>query len=185
MQNTTTKRLVVSALCLALCMVLPLLTGQIQQVGNMLSPMHLPVLLCGFLCGWPWGLAVGFIAPLLRFAIFGMPPIFPTGIAMAFELAAYGAVSGVLYRILPKKAMYLYITLISAMLAGRIVWGVIRFAQMELFAANFSMTAFVSGAFLAAWPGIVLQLVLIPALVLALQKANLMGENTPTKASLS
>jgi riboflavin transporter FmnP len=94
MYRKTTRRLVLSAICLALCMVLPLLTGQIQQIGNMLAPMHLPVLLCGFLCGWPGGLAVGFIAPLLRFAVFGMPPIFPTGIAMAFELATYGTVCG-------------------------------------------------------------------------------------------
>ena len=96
-------QLVTAALCLALCMVLPFLTGQIPQIGSALSPMHIPVLMCGFLCAPAYAAAVGFIAPLLRFALFGMPPIFPTGVAMCFELATYGLVAGVLYRRLPKK----------------------------------------------------------------------------------
>ena len=96
------RRLTYSALCLALAIVLPFLTGQIPQIGSALCPMHIPVLLCGFLCGWPWGLAVGFIAPLLRSVMFGMPPMFPTALAMAFELAVYGGVSGFLYRKFPK-----------------------------------------------------------------------------------
>ena len=97
------RRMVYAALFLALAMVLPFLTGQIPQIGSMLSPMHIPVLLCGFLCGWPWGLAVGFIAPLLRSVLFGMPPMFPGAVAMAFELAVYGCVSGWLRRKLPKR----------------------------------------------------------------------------------
>ena len=88
MKNENVKNVVNAALCLALCMALPFLTGQIPQIGSALSPMHIPVLLCGFICGWPYGLIVGLIAPILRFLLFGMPPIFPTGIAMSFELAA-------------------------------------------------------------------------------------------------
>ncbi len=84
------KKLVLSGVFLALALLLPFVTGQIPQIGAALAPMHIPVLLCGFVCGWPFGLVVGFVAPLLRFMLFGMPPIFPTGIAMAFELAAYG-----------------------------------------------------------------------------------------------
>ena len=90
MRKKSVVKLVVAALCLALCLVLPFITGQIREIGNMLCPMHLPVLLCGFLCGWPYGLAIGFIAPLLRSVLFGMPPLFPTALAMAFELAGYG-----------------------------------------------------------------------------------------------
>ena len=75
---------------LAIALALPFITGQIPEIGAMLCPMHIPALLCGFLCGWPWGAAVGFIAPLLRGALFGMPVLFPTGTAMAFELAVYG-----------------------------------------------------------------------------------------------
>ena len=101
--NRNLKKLVYAAVCLALCMVLPLLTGQIPQIGKQLSPMHIPVFLCGFLCGWPWGLAVGAIAPVLRSFLFGMPALYPDAVSMAFELATYGAVSGALYRALPRK----------------------------------------------------------------------------------
>ena len=115
-------RLTYSALYLAIALVLPFLTGQIPQIGSMLCPMHIPALLCGFVCGWPWGLAVGFIAPLLRSALFGMPTMFPAAVAMAFELAAYGAVAGLLYRVLPKRTGCIYVALIAAMVAGRLVW---------------------------------------------------------------
>ena len=111
--NTNTiriQKLVLAALCLALCMVLPFLTGQIPEIGNMLCPMHIPVLLCGFLVGPFWGAVVGLIAPLLRFALFGMPKLFPTGIAMCAELAVYGAVSGLLYARLPRRTVNLYVS---------------------------------------------------------------------------
>ena len=99
--NTQTKNITIAGLCLALAMVLPFLTGQIPQIGSALSPMHIPVLLCGFLAGGFWGLLVGAAAPLLRFALFGMPPLMPMGIAMAFELATYGLIAGLVYRMLP------------------------------------------------------------------------------------
>ena len=92
-KTSPARNLVLAALFLALAFVLPMLTGHIPQVGNMLCPMHLPVLLCGFVLGGPWGLAIGFIAPLLRSVLFGMPPLFPTAISMAFELGTYGLVS--------------------------------------------------------------------------------------------
>ena len=123
--RTHLRKLTYSAVCLALCMVLPFLTGQIREIGNMLCPMHIPVFLTGFLCG-PWyGLAVGAIAPLLRFFLFGMPMLFPSGIAMSFELAAYGLISGLMYRYTPRKTVSLYISLVTAMLVGRIVWGIV------------------------------------------------------------
>ena len=83
-------KMIQAALFLALAYVMPFLTGQIPEIGSMLCPLHIPVLLCGFICGAPWGLAVGFIAPLLRSLILGMPPFFPKAVCMAFELAAYG-----------------------------------------------------------------------------------------------
>ena len=161
-------KLVISAVCLALCMVLPFLTGQIPEIGSMLSPMHIPVLLCGFICGPAWAAVVGAVAPLLRFALFGMPPLFPTGVAMCVELATYGAVSGVLYRLLPRKPINVYVSLIAAMLAGRIVWGVVLSGASG---AAFTWAAFMAGAFTQAIPGIILHIVLIPVIVLALQKA--------------
>lgn len=170
MSSKDLRRLILAAMFLALALVLPFLTGQIQQIGNMLCPMHIPVLLCGFFCG-PWyALAVGFISPLLRFVLFGMPPLMPNGIAMCFELAAYGVSAGLLYKLLPKKKPYIYVSLIAAMLLGRIIWGVARVILLGLGKAPFGWAAFMSGAFLNAIPGIIVQIVLIPILVMALEK---------------
>lgn len=172
--RTFLRKLVYASVCLALCLVLPFLTGQIPQIGSMLSPMHIPVLLCGFLCG-PWyALAVGAIAPLLRFLLFSMPPIYPTGLAMCFELAVYGLVAGLLYRALPKKTGNIYLALIVAMLAGRVMWGAVRAVISGAGGAEFTWQLFLAGAFTQAVPGIVLHIVLIPLLVLALRKAKLM-----------
>ncbi len=169
------KNLVNAALCLALCMVLPFLTGQIPQIGSALSPMHIPVLLCGFICGWPYGLAVGILAPLLRFMLFGMPPIFPTGIAMAFELASYGVVTGLLYKKLPKTIPNIYTSLIVSMLAGRVVWGIVMSIIAGVSQVQFSLQLFLAGAFLNAMPGIICHLILIPIIVVSLQKAHYIG----------
>ena len=177
MKNKTEKndrllRLLYSAVCLALALLLPLLTGQVQQIGNMLCLMHIPVLLCGFLCGWQWGMAVGFIAPLLRFAIFGMPPIYPIGAAMAVELATYGALSGLLYHLLPKKKLSIYAALMAAMLGGRLAWGAARYAFAGLSGSEFPFSAFIAGAVTNALPGIARQIIHLPLLVMALQQAG-------------
>lgn len=171
--KVSVKKLVLAALCLALCLVLPFLTGQIPQIGAMLAPMHIPVLLCGFLCGWPYALVVGLIAPLLRHVLFGMPPIM-TALVMTFELAAYGAFSGIFYKLLPKKNAYLYVALILAMLAGRVVYGVASLIILGISGSAFTFQAFLTGAFLTAWPGILCHIILIPLIVIALKKANLM-----------
>ena len=171
-RNETLRNTVVAALMLAVAYILPNFTGNIPKIGAMLLPMHLPTILCGFLCGGFWGMAVGFLAPLMRSAILGMPPMFPTAIAMAFEMAAYGLTAGVLYRRFPKTLSGIYAALIGAMVCGRVVWG----AVMALLLAGgdgFTLSAFVAGAFVNAIPGIVLQLAAIPALVSALEKARL------------
>lgn len=163
-------KMILAAMFLAIALLLPFLTGQIQQIGNALCPMHIPVLLCGYFCG-PWyALAVGFIAPLLRFFLFGMPPIMPIGIAMCFELATYGLMAGLLYKWLPKKKPYIYVSLIGAMLIGRIIWGIVRVVLLGFSESEFGWAAFMSGAFLNAIPGIVLQIILIPILVMTLRK---------------
>ena len=167
------RRMVSAAVCLALCMVLPFLTGQIPQVGSALCPVHIPVLLAGFLCGPWWAMAVGAVSPLLRFALFGMPPIFPTGVAMCFELAAYGLVSGLLYARLPKKTANVYVSLLAAMLAGRVVWGIVRVALSGVAGEPFTWAAFMAGAFVNAVPGIIVHILLIPVIVMALRKAGL------------
>ena len=168
------KKLVYSAMCLALCLVLPFLTGQIPEIGSMLLPMHIPVLLCGFLCGGGWGAAVGFTAPLLRHLLFGMPPM-PGCISMALELATYGFVVGLLHGKLGKGIKGIYVSLICAMAAGRLVWGAAQMVIMGLNGGSFPFSAFVAGAVTSAIPGIALQLVLLPILVRALDKAGVKG----------
>ena len=167
------RNITVSALLLALAFVMPFLTGQIPEFGNMLCPMHIPVLLCGFVCGWPWGLAVGFVAPLLRSVILTMPPLFPKAICMAFELAAYGAVSGLMHRWMPRKRPYIYLSLIVSMLIGRLIWGVAMFVCMGTTGGSFTFAFFLTEAFANAIPGILVQLVLIPVLVMVLDRPNL------------
>lgn len=167
------QTLVVAAMMLALGLILPFFTGQIPQIGGMLCPMHLPVLLCGFLCGWKYGLAVGFVLPLLRSVLFGAPPLY-TALAMAFELAAYGFLSGFLYaRSRWQCVVALYRCLILAMLGGRVVWALARIALSGVSGQAFTWQIFLSGAFLTAIPGIILQLVFIPAVMVALDRAGL------------
>lgn len=172
MRNNGIKKMVLAAVCLALCMVLPLLTGQIPQIGSALSPMHIPVLLAGFLCGPWWAMAVGLVAPLLRHVTLGMPPLI-TAIAMSFELAAYGLFSGLLYARLPKKTSNLYVSLVAAMLAGRVVWGAAMAVISGVTGSAFTWGAFMAGAFFNAVPGIIVHILLIPVIVMALRRAGL------------
>ncbi len=156
---------------LALALLLPMTGGHIQQFGRMILPMHIPVILCGFVCGWPWGLAVGLAAPLLS-STTGMPPLLPTGVAMSFELAAYGAFSGLLYRILPRKIPYIYISLILSMIIGRLISGAAQFIIAGIQNTTFTFAAFWAGAVTVAAPGIIIQIILIPILVAALRRAG-------------
>jgi len=166
------KKLILSSLFLALCIVLPFLTGQLQQFGNALCPMHIPVLLCGFICGPWWAFSIGAAAPLLRSLLFGMPKLYPSAIAMCFELAAYGIIVGALYRSLPKKPINVYISLLTAMLAGRILWGIAQTVLYGVAGNAFTWELFILGAFVNAIPGIILQLILIPAILFALNRAG-------------
>ena len=164
------NRLVYASLFLALALVLPFLTGQIPQIGAMMTPMHFPVLLCGFLCGWQWGIAVGFSAPLICSVLFGMPVMYPMAVCMALELATYAAVAGMLYRVFPQKRRFLYVSLIISMIFGRLVWGLARFLCAGLEISTFGLSAFWTGAVAMSVPGILLQLLIVPALVIVSEK---------------
>ena len=168
-----TKKLTMAALFMALGLVLPFFTGQIPEIGNMLLPMHIPVLLCGFICGWEYGLSVGFIVPIFRSVLFGRPYMMPVAVAMAFELAAYGAVAGFLYQKLKRKKFGSLISLVGAMIVGRILWGVVSIALFKMVGSVFTWELFAAGAFLEAIPGIVVQLILIPTIVSRLRVANM------------
>ncbi len=173
MTSLRLRKMVYAALYLAIAMVLPFITGQIPEIGAMLSPMHIPAFLCGFMCGWPWGLAVGCIAPLLRSFLFGMPALMPAAVAMAFELAVYGAAAGLLYRLLPRKKWSVYAALVIAMILGRLVWGAARLVLAGLSGSSFTWALFLAGAFTNAVPGIIMHLILIPVLVIAMDRAGL------------
>lgn len=183
------KRLVLSAMFIAIGLILPFVTGQMQQVGNMLLPMHIPVLLCGLICGWQYGAVIGFILPLLRYTLFGMPPIYPIGVSMAFELATYGAVIGICMKLFYRKKAFaffteskeyitcLYLSLVISMVCGRVIWGLVRFVLASVSKQAFTWEMFVSGAFVTAIPGIIVQLILIPGLMIALERAGVLKDD--------
>ena len=172
-QNSSLRNLLLAAMFLAIGLVLPFFTGQIKEIGNMLLPMHLPVFLCALICGWQYGTAIGFIMPILRSLLFFMPRM-PNALAMAFEMAAYAFVAGWLYsRARWQCTRMLYRSLIIAMVAGRVVWAAAMIILLGLSGSAFTWQMFISGAFLNAIPGIILQLVLIPAIMVALDRAKL------------
>lgn len=169
-----TKKITLSAMFIAIGMLLPTLTGSIPQIGSMMLPMHIPVFLCGLICGWQYGASVGIILPLLRSAIFGVPAFFPMATAMALELMTYGLISGLLYGISRHQCIIaLYRSMIAAMLAGRAVFGIAMIIFMGIQGNAYTWSAFLSSAFLKAIPGIIIQLTLIPAIMLALHKTGL------------
>ena len=184
MSKSSLRRMLITAMFIAMGMVLPFLTGQIPEIGSKLLPMHIPVLLCGLICGWQYGLACGAILPILRSFVFGMPPIYPKAIVYMFEFAIYGLIAGLLYQKVFKKhtPLTLYASLLGAMICGRVMYGLAYMAVLGVgdgWSGNggFTMSMFISGAFLEAIPGIIAQLVLIPLIMLVLQSYGLVKFN--------
>lgn len=165
------KNLVFAAVCTAIGVVLPSLFHIFGWSGIMLLPMHIPVLLCGFICGWEYGGLCGIIVPLLCSLLTGMPPLFPTGTAMMVELCAYGVLSGLLY-----KKFNVYVSLLGAMVGGRVINGLVSTVLYGIAGKPYAFATFISGAFVTVLPGIIIQIVLIPALVLTLTKAGLIDD---------
>ena len=166
---TYVKKLALAAMFVALGIVLPLAFHLIPGgLGRALLPMHIPVLLCGFICGWRYGLAAGVLVPILSSLFTTVPPMFPTALSMALELGAYGAVTGLM-----SKKFNVFISLICAMLVGRVVMAVANLVFLGMQDKAYTFEAFLSGAFTTALPGIIIQLVLIPAIIISLQKARL------------
>lgn len=173
-RSEMTKKMTLSAMFIALGIVLPFFTGQIPAIGNMLLPMHIPVFLCGLICGWQYGLVIGFVLPLMRSVLFGRPVLFPSAISMAFELAAYGFVSGFIYgRSRWQCVISLYRSIIAAMIAGRAVWGLAQIVLLGISGGAFTWNMFMAAAFFNAIPGIIVQLILIPTVMMALNRTGL------------
>lgn len=171
MQKRNIQNLALAAMFLCIGLVLPLLTSQIKEIGDTLLPMHIPVLLCGLICGAEYGFLVGIVMPFLRSLLFGMPPIYPNAVWMALELAAYGLVIGLLYLQFKHKNVWgIYISLITAMLAGRVVWGISKVILLGIQGKTWSFSLFIIGGFVDALPGIILQLILIPGIMSFVKK---------------
>lgn len=174
MNNSRTRNIIFTALCIAIGLTLPQFVNMIPvpYPGAVLLPMHIPVLICGFLCGWRYGLVSGLILPILASALTSMPPIFPTAISMSIELATYGLLTGLLYEVTKGR---IFISLLSAMIGGRIVMGVANALLFSLADNPYGLALFVSGAFVTALPGIIIQLILIPIIIQTLKRANVMA----------
>ena len=171
MRTNPVKKLVFTAVCVALCLVLPMAFHAIPNAGQVMLPMHIPVLLCGLICGWPYGFVCGLLGPFLSSVITGMPPaaMLPS---MMVECGVYGFASGLLMKYIRtgKPGVDLYISLIFAMVLGRIVAG---FAKSWIFTPGVSPFAWVTTSLVTGIPGIVLQLAVLPLVVAALIRARL------------
>lgn len=175
---STVKKAIITAICIALCVVLPQAFHAIPRAGAIYLPMHIPVLLCGLICGWPFGLLCGIAGPLLSSLFTGMPPAAALP-SMVIECAVYGCAAGLLMGIVKTKNTYadLYISLIGAMLCGRIIAGILQ--ALIFSAGNYSIAAWTTSYFVTALPGIIIQVVLLPSIVFALMKAKLIPERYP------
>lgn len=173
MKESNVNKLVLSALFLALGFVLPMITGQIPAIGKVLLPMHIPVLLCGFICGPLYGATIGFVLPLLRSLIFSVPVMYPTAIAVAFEMAVYGAIAGFLYgKSKTKSIISLYCCLIISMILGRMIRCIAELCLLCFFGNTFVFKTFFATVIVSSVPGIILQLIVIPIVMMALKKAK-------------
>lgn len=169
--NKKNINITLSSLFFAIAIVLPFFTGQIREIGKMLLPMHLPIFLCGLICGPYYGLIVGLITPIFRSIVVGMPVLYPNALAMAVELASYGFISGFIYKNSKNKTIFsIYKSLIIAMILGRIIWGICQVLLMQMVGNAFTFTLFIANGFLSGIPGIIMQLVLIPIIITAINK---------------
>ncbi len=175
-QSIKINKLVFAAMMIALGIILPFLTGQVPQIGSMLLPMHIPALIGGIILGPFYGLVIGLVSPGLRFLLFGMPPIYPVGLAMTFELAAYGFFAGLVFQTFKNKNLIIrtIIALVVSMILGRIVWGIVQYV-IGIYGNGFTLNQFFAAAFITAWPGILLQFIIIPPIVRALSNVGALG----------
>lgn len=184
--NKNTQNLVLAAFFLALGMILPAALGSVSPtIGSIISPLHIPVLLCGFICGKRYGFMVGFLSPLIKIAVYGVPPLF-IAIPMCVELAGYGFFTGFMSEKLGKSTKNIYISLITAMFIGRIAYGIstyliTTFALLGSGGGEYTIAAFItSGAMLGGIPGIISHIIIIPSVLFAINHAKLLYTSRST-----
>lgn len=182
MKMSYAKKIVFTAVCIALCVVLPMAFHAIQNAGQVFLPMHIPVLLCGLMCGWPFGFICGLLGPVLSSLLTSMPPaaMLPS---MMIECAAYGCVTGLMMKFVHtgKTVPDLYIGMVVAMVLGRVLAGL---AKSLIFSPGTAPFAWVTTSLVAGIPGIVIQLILIPLVVMALTRAKLLPQRYPKEMNV-
>ncbi len=165
------KKLTLTAMFLSLGIVLPMLFGQVPQIGSMLLPMHIPVFLCAFICGWKYSVPMSFILPLLRTVLFSRPKPYPDAIAIAFELAVYALVAGIIFGVFSKKDLKaVYVSMLSAMILGRVVRILVQMALLGLKGTHFTFSAVFSSVVIVGLPGIILQLIAVPLILFTFKR---------------
>lgn len=180
------ERLTAAGMLIAVGIILPFATAHgLGMQGNVLLPMHIPVFLCGILCGAPLGAVCGLILPVLNCFLTGMPSLYPMMPIMAAELMTYGLVSGLLYNNTPLKKVKLgvYPTLLGAMLLGRVMYGIIF--GLLFFMNNGLKALSVWGAVIKGIPGIVIQLILIPCIIAAVKGSRRIGRKNAVASALN
>lgn len=176
---SSVKRATITAVCIALCYVLPLAFHAIGA-GSVLSPMHIPVLLCGIICGSGYGLFCGIAGPVLSSVLSGMPTATQL-IYFVPELVIYGFVTGLMMKLVHTKRLFpdILIALVTAMLVGRIAGGVAKALFYLGSGQTFTVAAIAAGYFVSTLPGIICHLIVIPILVTTLMKARLIPSRYP------
>lgn len=174
MKKNEVHNLILCALCITIGLILPFAGAHIPLMGQMFLPLHFPVFLCGLICGWRYGLFCGVILPLLRSVLFGMPPLYPIAVVMAFELGTYGFITGFIIQHSSRKFYWAYIALIIAMIGGRAIGGLSQWILMTIAGTpkEFTWDIFVNSYFVIGLPGIVMQLIIIPFIYLAAEKTG-------------
>ena len=167
------KKICICALCVALCYVLPQ-AFHILPLGTALSPMHLPVLLCGLVCGWPYGLVCGLLGPVISYLLSAMPPV-PVLIPMVPELGVYGLAAGLGMKFIRtgRTLLDIYLSLLPALVLGRVAGGVTQALLYLSRTESYTIALWAGSYVVGTLPAVVLQLVLLPALVWGLMRAGL------------
>ncbi len=175
------KDIVIASLFIALGIVLPFLTGSNQQLGSVFLLMHIPTLIAGLVLGFKYGFLVGLITPFLRSILVGMPPLFPIAITMMFELASYGLFIGLAYKLLPKRPLFVYVSLSISLILGRVIWGLAAKIFYGLAGMTFTFDKFITAGFVTSLPGITIQIVLVPLLFISLKRTQVFNINNEEK----
>lgn len=177
------KKLALTSVFIAIGIIIPILFHSVSMFGKIFLPMHIPVILCGIICGPVFGVTAAIMTVILSSIITGMPPLYPMAVIMIFELITYAIVSGVIIRLLRNRLntiITLYISLVVAMLLGRLILGIASVIFIGILGTGYSMEAFITGAFVTGLTGIIIQLILIPWLIIILNKAHLININSAT-----